>query len=73
VIYEGFQQLETKSVRICKFSSGLTALVNTCVALAWKMLGRGGIRNPSFIASRTLRSRKVIGGQLEAILDPIFA
>jgi hypothetical protein len=29
----------------------------------------GGIKNPSY---RTPRSRKVIGGQLEAILDPIF-
>jgi hypothetical protein len=37
------------------------------------MLGRGGIKNPSWIAFRTSRSRKVIGGQLEAILDSIFA
>jgi len=37
------------------------------------MLGRGGIKNPSCVAFRTSRSRKVIGGQLEAILDPIFA
>ena len=37
------------------------------------MLGRGGIKNPSSVASRTSRSRKAIGGQLEAILDPIFA
>jgi hypothetical protein len=37
------------------------------------MLGRGGIKNPSCVAFRISRSRKVIGGQLEAILDPIFA
>jgi len=60
-------------VRVSKASRGLTGFVKTCVAFAWKMLGRGGIKNPSCIASRTSRSRKVIGGQLEAILDPIFA
>jgi len=37
------------------------------------MLRRGGIKNPSCIASRIWRSRKVIGGKLEAILDPILA
>ena len=37
------------------------------------MLGRGGIKNLSYVASRTSRSRKVMGGQLKAILDPIFA
>jgi hypothetical protein len=36
------------------------------------MLVRGGIKNPSCIASRDSRSRKVMGGELEAILDPIF-
>lgn len=59
-------------MRICKVSRGHTSLVKTCVALAWKMRGRGGIKNPSCIASRASRSRKVIGGQLEAIFDPIF-
>lgn len=47
-------------------------MVKTCVALAWKMLGRGGIKNPSCIVSRASRSRKVIGGQLDVILNPIF-
>jgi hypothetical protein len=37
------------------------------------MLGRGRIKNPSCVAFRTSRSHKVIGGQLEAILDSIFA
>jgi hypothetical protein len=34
---------------------------------------RGGIKNPSCVAFRASRSRKVIGGQLEATLEPIFA
>jgi len=37
------------------------------------MLRRGGIKNPTCIAFRTSRSRKVIGGQLKAILDSIVA
>lgn len=36
------------------------------------MLEKGGIKNPSCLAFRNSRSRKIIGGQLQAILDPIF-
>lgn len=47
-------------------------MVKTCVADARKMVGRGGTKNRTSVASSTSRSRKVIAGQLEAILDSIF-
>jgi hypothetical protein len=46
--------------------------VKTCVAVAKKMLGRGGIKNRISVASKTSRSRRVMGGQLAAVLDSIM-
>lgn len=49
-----------------------SALVKTCVAVAKKMLGRGGIKNRICVASKASRSRSVMGGQLEAVLDSML-
>jgi hypothetical protein len=51
---------------------GFAVLVKTCVAVAKKMLGRGGIKNWICVASKTSRSRRVMGGQLETVLGSML-
>lgn len=47
-------------------------MVKTCVAVAKKIFGRGGIKNCNCVASNISRSRRIMGGQVEAVLDSIL-